>query len=84
MVVLKCGYVVYNLCHFLLCVSIQSGGSSDLIGGFADFSSPAASASLPTSTGKLSLAFLSSSKRTVLSHLQLSSFGQWKGDIAAF
>nr|XP_046267186.1 clathrin interactor 1-like [Scatophagus argus] len=27
-----------------------AGGSSDLIGGFADFSSPAASASLPTST----------------------------------
>uniref|UniRef100_A0A3Q1G614 Clathrin interactor 1b n=1 Tax=Acanthochromis polyacanthus TaxID=80966 RepID=A0A3Q1G614_9TELE len=32
------------------CPSIHPGGSSDLIGGFADFSSPAASASLPTST----------------------------------
>uniref|UniRef100_A0A671VPA3 Clathrin interactor 1 n=1 Tax=Sparus aurata TaxID=8175 RepID=A0A671VPA3_SPAAU len=30
--------------------STAAGGSSDLIGGFADFSSPAASASLPTST----------------------------------
>ncbi|XP_034406462.1 clathrin interactor 1-like [Cyclopterus lumpus] len=30
--------------------STATGGSSDLIGGFADFSSPAASASLPTST----------------------------------
>ncbi|XP_068572223.1 clathrin interactor 1-like [Cebidichthys violaceus] len=29
--------------------STATGGSSDLIGGFADFSSPAASASLPTS-----------------------------------
>ncbi|XP_047462423.1 clathrin interactor 1-like [Mugil cephalus] len=31
-----------------------TGGSSDLIGGFADFSSPAASASLPTSTAAAS------------------------------
>uniref|UniRef100_A0A672HD21 Clathrin interactor 1b n=1 Tax=Salarias fasciatus TaxID=181472 RepID=A0A672HD21_SALFA len=31
-----------------------AGGSSDLIGGFADFSSPAASASLPTSTAATS------------------------------
>ncbi|XP_068187180.1 clathrin interactor 1-like [Antennarius striatus] len=31
-----------------------AGGSSDLIGGFADFSSPAASASLPTSTAAAS------------------------------
>ncbi|XP_033996392.1 clathrin interactor 1-like [Trematomus bernacchii] len=30
--------------------STATGGSSDLIGGFADFSSPAASASLPNST----------------------------------
>ncbi|KAF3705684.1 Clathrin interactor 1 Clathrin-interacting protein localized in the trans-Golgi region [Channa argus] len=30
--------------------STTTGGSSDLIGGFADFSSPAASASLPAST----------------------------------
>ncbi|XP_044226386.1 clathrin interactor 1-like isoform X4 [Thunnus albacares] len=30
--------------------STATGGNSDLIGGFADFSSPAASASLPTST----------------------------------
>ncbi|XP_028277061.1 clathrin interactor 1-like isoform X2 [Parambassis ranga] len=30
--------------------SSTTGGGSDLIGGFADFSSPAASASLPTST----------------------------------
>uniref|UniRef100_A0A8C6SLF4 Clathrin interactor 1b n=1 Tax=Neogobius melanostomus TaxID=47308 RepID=A0A8C6SLF4_9GOBI len=35
-----------NLCSSVLC----SGASQDLIGGFADFSSPAASASLPTST----------------------------------
>lgn len=40
--------------------STYSGGSSDLIGGFADFSSAAASASLPTSTGKRALAFLPS------------------------
>ncbi|KAM8897413.1 clathrin interactor 1-like [Spinachia spinachia] len=31
--------------------STATGGSSDLIGGFADFSSPAASASLPPSNG---------------------------------
>uniref|UniRef100_A0A3Q0STV5 Clathrin interactor 1 n=1 Tax=Amphilophus citrinellus TaxID=61819 RepID=A0A3Q0STV5_AMPCI len=35
-------------------VSISPGGNSDLIGGFADFSSPAASASLPTSTAAAS------------------------------
>ncbi|XP_056141049.1 clathrin interactor 1-like isoform X2 [Lampris incognitus] len=34
--------------------SATIGGSSDLIGGFADFSSPAASASLPSSTGAAS------------------------------
>uniref|UniRef100_A0A673XY11 Clathrin interactor 1 n=1 Tax=Salmo trutta TaxID=8032 RepID=A0A673XY11_SALTR len=35
---------------FTVCVCArQPGGSSDLIGGFADFSSPAASASLPSS-----------------------------------
>ncbi|XP_038155360.1 clathrin interactor 1-like [Cyprinodon tularosa] len=34
--------------------SIATGGTSDLIGGFADFSSPAASASLPTSTAAAS------------------------------
>ncbi|XP_049448713.1 clathrin interactor 1-like [Epinephelus fuscoguttatus] len=34
--------------------STATGGSSDLIGGFADFSSPAASASLPTSTAAAS------------------------------
>lgn len=34
--------------------STTTGGSSDLIGGFADFSSPAASASLPTSTAAAS------------------------------
>ncbi|XP_029030068.1 clathrin interactor 1-like [Betta splendens] len=34
--------------------SNTTGGSSDLIGGFADFSSPAASASLPTSTAATS------------------------------
>uniref|UniRef100_A0A672HCN1 Clathrin interactor 1b n=1 Tax=Salarias fasciatus TaxID=181472 RepID=A0A672HCN1_SALFA len=34
--------------------SATTGGSSDLIGGFADFSSPAASASLPTSTAATS------------------------------
>lgn len=39
---------------------VHPGGSSDLIGGFADFSSPAASASLPTSTGTLVIAFLTS------------------------
>lgn len=47
-------------CHFFFSrilyesvfVLISPGGSSNLIGGFADFSSPAASASLPTSTGK--------------------------------
>lgn len=43
-----------------LCVFVHPGGSSDLIGGFADFSSPAASASLPTSTGTLVIAFLTS------------------------
>uniref|UniRef100_A0A3B4GH91 Clathrin interactor 1-like n=1 Tax=Pundamilia nyererei TaxID=303518 RepID=A0A3B4GH91_9CICH len=35
-------------------VLISPGGSSNLIGGFADFSSPAASASLPTSTAAAS------------------------------
>ncbi|KAM9729162.1 clathrin interactor 1-like isoform 1-T1 [Menidia menidia] len=34
--------------------STTAAGSSDLIGGFADFSSPAASASLPTSTATAS------------------------------
>ncbi|XP_047234671.1 clathrin interactor 1-like isoform X1 [Girardinichthys multiradiatus] len=34
--------------------STATGGTSDLIGGFADFSSPAASASLPTSTAAAS------------------------------
>nr|XP_043898298.1 clathrin interactor 1-like [Solea senegalensis] len=34
--------------------STTTGGGSDLIAGFADFSSPAASASLPTSTGAAS------------------------------
>ncbi|KAM4545398.1 clathrin interactor 1-like [Odontesthes bonariensis] len=34
--------------------STAAAGSSDLIGGFADFSSPAASASLPTSTATAS------------------------------
>ncbi|KAM7374538.1 hypothetical protein PAMP_007187 [Pampus punctatissimus] len=34
--------------------SSATGGNSDLIGGFADFSSPAASASLPTSTAAAS------------------------------
>ncbi|XP_006784955.1 clathrin interactor 1-like [Neolamprologus brichardi] len=34
--------------------STTTGGSSDLIGGFADFSSPAASASLPTSAAAAS------------------------------
>ncbi|XP_047185663.1 clathrin interactor 1-like [Scophthalmus maximus] len=34
--------------------STSTGGSSDLISGFADFSSPAASASLPTSTAAVS------------------------------
>ncbi|XP_040006967.1 clathrin interactor 1-like [Xiphias gladius] len=34
--------------------STATGGSSDLIAGFADFSSPAASASLPTSTAAAS------------------------------
>ncbi|KAF7663552.1 hypothetical protein LDENG_00207890 [Lucifuga dentata] len=34
--------------------SASTGVSSDLIGGFADFSSPAASASLPSSTGAAS------------------------------
>ncbi|XP_026185046.1 clathrin interactor 1-like [Mastacembelus armatus] len=34
--------------------STTTGASSDLIGGFADFSSPAASASLPTSTAAAS------------------------------
>ncbi|KAM9846635.1 clathrin interactor 1-like [Aulostomus maculatus] len=34
--------------------SATAGGSSDLIAGFADFSSPAASASLPTSTAAAS------------------------------
>ncbi|KAK2873064.1 hypothetical protein QQF64_017196 [Cirrhinus molitorella] len=33
---------------------VTSGGSSDLIGDFADFSSPAASASLPSAAGSLS------------------------------
>ncbi|XP_050949317.1 clathrin interactor 1 [Labeo rohita] len=33
---------------------VSSGGSSDLIGDFADFSSPAASASLPSAAGSLS------------------------------
>uniref|UniRef100_A0A3B4XZX8 Clathrin interactor 1 n=1 Tax=Seriola lalandi dorsalis TaxID=1841481 RepID=A0A3B4XZX8_SERLL len=32
------------------CACVRPGGGSDLIAGFADFSSPAASASLPTST----------------------------------
>lgn len=54
---------------FLWCVSIHPGGTSDLIGGFADFSSPAASASLPTSTGKHGLAYLFSSKHEMLSIL---------------
>lgn len=40
--------------YMCVCVSIYPGGNPDLIGGFADFSSPAASASLPTPTGKLS------------------------------
>lgn len=37
---------------------VDPGGNSDLISGFADFSSPAASASLPTSTGKHSLSII--------------------------
>uniref|UniRef100_H2LAY7 Clathrin interactor 1 n=1 Tax=Oryzias latipes TaxID=8090 RepID=H2LAY7_ORYLA len=40
--------------HFFSFVPICTGDSSDLIGGFADFSSPAASASLPTSTAATS------------------------------
>uniref|UniRef100_A0A3B3BP45 Clathrin interactor 1b n=1 Tax=Oryzias melastigma TaxID=30732 RepID=A0A3B3BP45_ORYME len=39
-------FFLFKFCFFLL---IYPGDSSDLIGGFADFSSPAASASLPTS-----------------------------------
>ncbi len=64
-----------------MCVSIRPGGSSDLIGGFADFSSPAASASLPVSTGNLALAFLSSSCSNVrvLSHQLFGSFGPDRG-----
>lgn len=42
-----------KFCLLVTFVSTCSGVSSDLIAGFADFSSPAASASLPTSTGKL-------------------------------
>lgn len=47
-------YVVNELCITIqaVCLYLHPGGTSDLIGGFADFSSPAASASLPTSTGK--------------------------------
>lgn len=50
---LKSRYVVSLFIHMNVCVCVHSGGSSDLIGGFADFSSPAASASLPTSTGNV-------------------------------
>uniref|UniRef100_A0A3P8THM8 Clathrin interactor 1 n=1 Tax=Amphiprion percula TaxID=161767 RepID=A0A3P8THM8_AMPPE len=47
--------LTFSVCKvFYFCTnpfpSNHPGGSSDLIGGFADFSSPAASASLPTST----------------------------------
>lgn len=59
--------VFYLLLLYAKLYFIYSGGNSDLIGGFADFSSPAASASLPTSTGKHAFTFLSSSKRTMLS-----------------
>lgn len=38
---------------FMNMICVLSGGNSDLIAGFADFSSPAASASLPNSTGRL-------------------------------
>uniref|UniRef100_A0A3P9H0K8 Clathrin interactor 1 n=1 Tax=Oryzias latipes TaxID=8090 RepID=A0A3P9H0K8_ORYLA len=46
-------FCLSRLTRFLF-VPICTGDSSDLIGGFADFSSPAASASLPTSTAATS------------------------------
>ncbi|KAG9346850.1 hypothetical protein JZ751_007199 [Albula glossodonta] len=56
----------------------HSGGNSDLIGGFADFSSPAASASFPSAGGKGTPAWgpaphpgsvQNSPKHTAVSHL---------------
>lgn len=57
-----------------VCVCVHHpGGSSDLICGFADFSSPAASASLPSSAGTSQCFPSPLSEQYLLSVLQLQS-----------